>query len=174
MAKLLGIDDTLAALVGCVCSELADAGRPTCECGTTIGIPQIATCCECQAGVSGELWGHLVQVYRSDMVNYGQSNVPQRPCAPAEWAAEFTLTLARCFPTIDEQGELPDPEERAAVARTLHADVAAIHRALHCCVDTEPVNVVNIRVDTEPTGGCSYLVATIQAPVSLRPDANPA
>lgn len=167
MAELLGVDDTLNSLVACVCAALESDGRPTCECGTTIGSPAISICCECEPGVSGELWGSLVRVYRAGRTSYDQATLPQRPCAPADWAAEYRLTLARCFPTIDEDGDLPSAEDRSAAAAALHADVATMHRAMHCCQDVEPPQVVSIEVQTDPSGGCSFLVATVRAPVSL-------
>lgn len=164
---LMGIDETLKALVACVCTALEDSEAPVCICSTTVGNPMISTCCECDSGQSGELWGNFVRLYRGDRISGGEVQA-QRPCAPANWVAQFQITLARCFPTIDESGEIPDSEDQAQAAQGIHADVAAIRRAIHCCQETEPATLEAINVQTDPTGGCSFLVATLNVPVSMR------
>lgn len=169
---LMGIDQTLHALISCVCEELEKSEAPVCVCSTTIGSPMIATCCECEADKNGELWGNFLRLYRGDRQT-GAEVQPRKPCAPANWVAQFQITLARCFPTIDENGELPSAEDQSDSARSLHADVAAFRRAIHCCQDTEPATLEAINVQTEPSGGCSFLVATLNVPVSMRLDDNP-
>lgn len=162
---LLGIDDTLHELLQCVSQALADDEAPVCSVGGTLGQPAIASCCDCGDG-EGELWGNLVRVYRSQQAGLADAP-PQKPCLPAHWSAEYRITLARCFPVIDESGELPSVEARTEATARGHADVATVHRAIHCCGETEPPYLVGIQVETDPAGGCSFLVATVRVPVSL-------
>lgn len=168
---LKGIDDTLTALVNCVSDELDESDAPVCLHSNTIGTPAIASCCECTPGKSGELWGNFLRLYQGHRET-GVQVQPRKPCAPATWVAQFQITLARCFPTLTDQGELPHHEDQAAAAMELHADVAAIRRAIHCCQDTEPATLEAINVQADPSGGCSYLVATLTVPVSMKTDDN--
>lgn len=170
-----GIDDSINDVLSCVCEALAAAERPVCVCSTTIGQPVIATCCECRRGVSGELWARLVRAYRLGRNGGGLPDaVAQKPCAPSNWAAEFQITLARCYPTITDEGEIPDPEEQAEAARNLAADVATIQRAVSCCsVDGEVPYIQSLGVESDPSGGCSFIVATVQIPVSMTKSTNP-
>lgn len=172
---LLGIDDTLHELLTCVSARLDSSGSPVCSVGASVGMPAIASCCECgdaaDGGGEGELWGHVQRVFRSTEAGVSQA-IAQKPCAPSQWAAEYLITLARCFPVIDERGDLPAVDDRTSAAGDTHADIAAIQRALHCCTATEPPYLESIAVQTDPQGGCSYLVATVRVPVSMRPGDN--
>lgn len=170
MARM-GIDDTLHSLLGCIEAELEEAGVPVCTVGSTIGNPAIANCCECTPGVTGELWGNFLRLLRYAEEGYNNAP-PRKPCAPVQWAAEYQVTLARCFPMLDEQGELPSAEERGGAAASMHTDVSVIHRALHCCTETEPPYLAEVNVTSDPEGGCSYLVAIVRVPVSLHPSKN--
>lgn len=168
---LKGIDETLHALLGCVEARLIDSGAPVCSVGTTVGSPAIANCCDCGNG-EGELWGNLVRAYRVGRVGYTDAQ-PKRPCAPSEWAAEFQITLARCFPSLDERGELPSIEKRSDAAQTFHADLADLENAINCCTETEPPIIQAVNIEVDPSGGCSYLIATVQVPVSMKRGSNP-
>ena len=165
MAALLGINDSLQRLLACTHERLVLLGRPVCVSAATVGQPVIASCCECTTGVSGELWGGLLRLYRGDRTT-GTDAQARKPCVPVTWWAQYQITLARCFPVLDEQGELPDATERSNAARDLHADAAAIQQAIHCCDLPEPAYLESINVQSDPTGGCSLLVATVRVPVS--------
>lgn len=168
----IGIDATLEALLDCICAGLADSGRPVCSCAATVGTPVISLCCECEAGEGeGELWGNLLRLYRGDNTS-GADAAPTKPCAPVRWVAQFSVTVSRCSPVLDERGELPDPDARAAAAAQLHADVAALTRAVNCCPLDEPAYLEQVSVDVDPSGGCSYLMATVRVPVSVAAAAN--
>ena len=171
VAPLLGIDDTLRALIECVCVQLEAVGAPPCLCGTTVGPPVVMQCCECGDGASGELWGQFQRLIRAGGPTY-EAQRPTQPCAQVEWAAEYQLTLARCFPTIDERGDAPEPAALASAAREAATDVAAITRALHCCASTRPPYVVTLGVTYPPEGGCSWLQVTVRVPVAIGATAN--
>lgn len=161
----LGIDETLAILLDCIAAELKKSDAPVCSISATVGSPTFALCCDCGNG-EGELRGHLLRTYRADK-NTLADTVPVKPCIPVTWGAQYEITLARCFPTIDERGNLPDTEDLTSAAAKLHADTAAIHRAIHCCADIEPAYLEQTSVVNDPEGGCSYLIATVRVPVAM-------
>lgn len=162
-----GIDATLQALLACVCDALDAAEASVCTCSTTIGDPMIIDCCECQAGKGGELWGNFLRLYHGDRTS-GADVTPPRPCAQVNWIAQYQFTLARCFPRISEDGEIPDADSQADAAAQLHADVATMARAIHCCTDTEPAYVETVNVISDPSGGCSFAKMTVRVPVSIK------
>lgn len=170
----LGIDATLNQILACVCAVLAEEGAPACDCYTTVGDPveTIGLCCACKEGM-GSLRGSLMRIYRGDRTNGADSSVAAKPCASANWVAQFNVTLARCFPTLDTKGNVPSGEKTAAAAEVFHADAAAIMRAIHCCKLPEAGYVEQVNVQQDPVGGCSYLVVTVRVPVLIRADANP-
>lgn len=170
----LGVDETLAELLACICEKFEDEGAPFCKCSSTIGVPVVAQCCECSDGVTGELWGSLGRIYRrgTNGPGYPQTGT-MKPCQQSEWVAEYNLTLARCFPTLDNLGQLPSSEDQAAAALALHADVSTLERAIRCCALPEAAYAAQIQVINDPSGGCSYLTAIVQVPVSLSRSDNP-
>lgn len=169
---MTGIDETVKALADCACVALADADHPVCTCSTTIGLPAIGRCCDCDGG-QGELWTSLIRLYRLGAGPAYPVSLPQRACVPSEWAAEIRLVLARCFPVLTERGELPSPEDQAAAAARLHAEAALLERAIRCCKDTDPMYLRDIGVELDPDAGCSYLTLVVLAPVSLLSGDNP-
>lgn len=160
----LSVDGALAAAVNCVYSELA---IPPCTVGITVGTPVIDTCCECEPGHNGALWGNLIDVAPGEMVSGGE-RARRNPCAPVFWWATYRVTLFRCFPTIDERGELPAPDTLTEVAESLHLDAAAMTRALHCCnAGGEPILLGSVNVTSDPSGGCSMLSAAFKVRVDI-------
>lgn len=160
----LSIDGALEAAVNCVYAAL---DIPPCTVGTTVGVPVIDACCECEPGYDGALWGNLVEIAPGDMLTGGERAL-RNPCAPVFWWATYRVTLFRCFPTIDERGELPSPETLTEAARNLHLDAAAMTRALHCCsAGGEPILLGAVNVTSDPSGGCSMLSAVFKTQVSV-------
>lgn len=164
---LKGIDDTLAIIMACADNALKESQAPVCVVSTTIGEPVIENCCECAPGTDGELWGHLRRAYPGDR-DSGLEIRAKKSCGPTFWFAQYQITLARCFPTIDDRGEVPDPIDRASAASTLHTDVAVIQHALRCCTEIDEIPYVeNVTVMNDPSGGCSKATITLRAPVSM-------
>ena len=169
---LKGIDETLLGLIACIDSALVEDDAPTCVTATTVGEPQVATCCECSGSGNGELWGNFKRAYPSDP-RTGLEVRNRQACVSGMWSAQFQITLARCFPVIDQDGT-PEPQDRSDAANSFHADMAAVKSALECCdtIDEKPV-VEQITTTLAPTGGCSYLVVTLHVPVSMSRAHNP-
>ena len=161
----LSIDGALNEAVNCVYTELPVT---PCTVGTTVGVPIMDTCCECETGSNGALWGHLIDIQPGDTYT-GDARTRRKPCAPVFWWATFRVTLFRCFPTIDERGEIPSAEELTETAADAHLDAAAMTRALHCCsIGGEPVILDAVTVTSDPSGGCSMLSALFKVPVDIR------
>lgn len=164
---LKGVSETLSVMLSCIDTALTESGAPVCVVGTTIGDPAISQCCECAPNTTGELWGSLRRLYPGDR-DTGAEVRSRKACMPGYWFAQYQVTLARCFPTLGEDGELPDPVDRSKAADTLHIDAAEIRRALQCCTEPDDLPTVQqITVTTDPAGGCSKLTATVIAPVSM-------
>lgn len=161
------ISTTSDLLLDCVCTALSTAGRPVCECYTTVGDPMIAICCECDPGVSGEVSIHLDRLYEVDPTTL-LSVFRVRPCKRGTVAGDFVIVLTRCWPTVNEAGEIPDTEDQDAGARDLHDDAAIVWNALACCTGLRLL-INEISVDAPPQAGCSILTARVTAELIPRP-----
>lgn len=162
MADSLNI--TQDALLTCVCDGLATAGRPVCDCYSVVGDPMVAICCECDTGVSGEATIHFNELYEVDQ-NTFEEIVRVRPCRGGTLAADFTVNVSRCYPTIQEDGSFPSPEDQEAAAKELNEDVATIYRALSCCTGLR-LAVRGVSVESSPQAGCALLTALVTVEVS--------
>lgn len=144
-------------LLSCVCDALADAGRPTCDCGLTVGPAAVGVVCECGTRAnpaSGALYVHLVSMYAADPTSLLRINQVY-PCRQPAVAAEFDVELFRCYPTINERGESPTADEQTEASETLLADVQDMWRAVTCC-DGMRILPGNVSID-EPEGGISLI-----------------
>lgn len=156
---------TSTTLLDCVCDALATAGRPVCSCYATIGAPIIANCCECATDTTGEAVISFERMYEADPQTLLQVD-RVRPCKGGIKVAEFNLFVSRCYPTLDEQGNLPTPEEQDEAALNLNTDVEIVWHALTCCGHDSPLRVIEIVVDSDPEGGCSALSARVAVEVT--------
>lgn len=166
------LDTTTRALLACVCDALADEGRPTCQCYATVGDPVIGLCCSCEGdgysadAPTGEVTVHLEQIYDVDPATL-QQVTPIRPCRKTTTAADITLVVTRCYPTVDEFGNMPDPDAADAAATLLHDDVTTVWNALTCgCFDGRMI-VTQVAVGAPPEGGCAVLIARVTVEVKL-------
>lgn len=146
-------------LLKCVEQALEDSLRPVCRSYQTVGTPVIASCCECSDGENGELSIHFRRMFDADANTLSEV---QRiyPCHGGVVAAQFRLVLARCFPTINERGELPTPEFLTDAADDLADDSNIMWRSLSCCPDF-PVRIDDLSVDLGPSGGCSIVYVDV-------------
>lgn len=162
------LDTTAQQLLACVCEALAaeDVDRPVCSCYKTIGPPVIGLCCECSSGTTGEATIHVEQVYDCDSETLEQVT-RVHPCRRGTTAADMTIVVTRCYPTIDEQGQMPDTDDQDVAATSMHDDIGVVFKALTCgCADIR-LTVRNIAVDAPPDAGCAVLVARVTAEVKL-------
>jgi hypothetical protein len=122
-------------LLTCVHESLAhtDAGAPA----SAYMVPgaQVAwDFCHC----GGQLTVHVRTSYPSDEFPAQKLRAPfTTPCAPTWTVVEFVVTILRCVPVQDNDGNPPPPEDQNAAAFTDMADRAAVWRGVTCCFDNE-------------------------------------
>ena len=140
-----------------------------CKVYQSLGTPVIFTCCECDdEGANGELSIHFTRLFDADAQTL-EEVLRTRPCRGGAIAAQYRLVLARCSPTIDEHGEIPDPQEIADSSVLQMLDSELIWRALSCCTDLQ-IRIDDISVDLGPMGGCSIIFADITVQVQIPAD----
>lgn len=162
----VGLAETSERLLACVGDALAADLRPVCTTYQTIGTPVILTCCDCpeqDEEANGELSIHFRRLFDADP----QSLVEVqriRPCKGGVTAAQFRLVLARCFPTVNEKGELPDVATQEEAALDLQRDTELMWQGLACCTGLE-IKIDDLSVDLGPRGGCSIVFADVTVQV---------
>lgn len=155
-------------LLGCVCDALSNDGRAVCKCYQTIGVPVIVRCCECDDGDflgTGELSIHFRRLFDADPSSLLEIQ-RVRPCKGGVTAAQYRLVLARCFPTINEHGELPDPADLEDAAADQHRDIELVWWALACCSDID-LRIDDVGIDLAPQIGCSLIYADVTVAVHV-------
>lgn len=162
----VGLAETAERLLACAEDALAADLRPVCTAYQTIGTPVILTCCDCEEegeGANGELSIHFRRLFDADPSNLLEVQ-RIRPCRGGVVAAQFRLVLARCFPTVNEKGELPDPAFLDEAAVDLQRDTELMWQALACCTGLD-LRIDDLSVDLGPRGGCSIVYADVTAQV---------
>jgi hypothetical protein len=106
------------------------------------------------------LVAHVENVYPSD--NFPEPSDGFEPCKASTWVVALVITVARCAPTMDEEGNPAEPTELTANARLLAIDTYAALTALGCClVDDPPPGKRKRRVQVQgarpvtTSGGCA-------------------
>lgn len=162
------ITATMDALTACVCEALEEIERAACACGLTIGPPAagpFACGCECVGsdGVGGQVSASLERVYPADPMTYEQ--VTQLDCRAGAVAADISLVVTRCYPTLDDQGNSPTLDETSPFAENLNTDLVAVWNGLKCC----GVKLVfrESAVDASPEGGCSAFAIRVTTLVKM-------
>lgn len=164
------LSTALQSLIDCVCAALSDAERGVCACGMTVGPPAIGPgqCCDCDCGdgcgTGGQVSGNLERVYPADGPLL-QPDTRLENCRPSVTAADFTIVVTRCYPTVDEQGNMPDLETTSEFSDNLHTDLGLVWNALKCC--GSPIVFRESAVDSDPDGGCSAFAVRVTVPVTL-------
>ena len=163
-----GISETACMLLDYVANALDADLRPVCKVYQTVGTPVILTCCECEEGTNGELSIHFTRLFdaESDTLLEVQRI---RPCRGGVTAAQYRLVLARCYPTIDERGEIPEPDVLEAVADEFQRDAELMWQSLAC--SGESMRIDDLSVDLGPKAGCAVMSidVTIQVLVPALP-----
>lgn len=160
------LDTTARALLSCLCEALEDAERPVCACYATIGPPVVGLCCECSTGTTGEATVHVEQVYDADPNDLTQVN-RVHPCNRSTTAADLTLVVTRCYPTLDESRNMPPTEDQDEAALSMHDDITTVWKALTCGCFTGRLTVRNVSVDAMPDAGCAVLAARVTVEVRI-------
>lgn len=156
----------MGALTACVCDALEAVERPACDCGLTIGVPAQgpAGCCECQDGVGGNVSAFLERVYPADPSTYEQVT-RREDCRPGSTAADISVVVVRCYPKMDEVGNMPTLETTTTFAENLNTDMAAVWTGLKCC--GTPLVIRDSAIQGDPEGGCSGFAIRVSVLVSM-------
>lgn len=161
---------TMDALVECVCDALEAADRAACACGLTVGPPSPgpAGCCECDTSPGGSVSGFLERVYPADQTRDGIQEASRlENCRTGGTAADITLVVLRCYPSLDEQGNMPDLVDTTDAAHDLNTDMTVVWEALKCCGPNLVIR--ESAVDADPEGGCSAFAIRVSTLVNMVP-----
>lgn len=136
MADMNQLNQILAEILVCACdvldNGLADSGAGSCGCPCrsfiTAGTPvwDVEACCS----------GGQLAVYVRDI--YPFSNFPSRStdaniCSPS-LAANVTVQLLRCWPTMTEDGSAPTGPQIQTASNDIYRDLYLLTWGLVCCL----------------------------------------
>jgi hypothetical protein len=148
---------------------LTAAEKPVCACYATIGPPVVGLCCACETDApttTGEATVHVEQIYDADPNTLEQiSRI--HPCNRSVVAADLTIVVTRCYPMVDEGGNMPPTDDQDEAALSMHDDLTTVWQALTCGCSDVRLTVRNVAVDAMPDAGCAVLVARLTAEVRL-------
>jgi hypothetical protein len=134
------LHDLAEILLGCVCEHMDTLEDHACPCVTYVAPAAPAldreACCGCTTE-SGLLTVHLGNVYPSDSFPVAAARIDL--CRAPFWVAEYAITVARCVPTLDSRGRMPNTDNLAETAAKLSRDRYAVLQALACCLPTRDV-----------------------------------
>jgi len=148
------IDAINAALLACVCQQLANEGRPACACCQVVSseLPPMTGCdAASDGGAQGRAWSRL-----QPPVTFTAS-APSK-CPNGMWRVTFQVGVYRCI--ADHDGNCTDMTADAAKA---HADAASLVTAVQCCDILQarawvPGDVTIVG----PAGGCVGVALSVQ------------
>lgn len=118
----------LTELAACLCAELGSEAS-SCFCGVIVNdipVPLSDDCDPCAAG-----YVRLDTAYPSTVQFPALDDTAT---CRATMAFGVSVGIQRCLPMGDSAGNPPTPEELAEYARQVFADMAAIRRAIACCL----------------------------------------
>jgi hypothetical protein len=134
--------DAAQAALDCVCEQMdaladTDESYPGCPCLQIVpaGEPAIECCTEDECGSEGMLSVHVESIFPSD--NFPNPTAEHQPCKANVWVAQIVVTVARCAPTMDEQGQPYPPADITANGLLMAKDQWAVVTALSCCLPDE-------------------------------------
>lgn len=146
----------LAALDGIL--EASDA--PVCQTGFGFGSPPpVDACCECPDPAvtrSGQAWVRVGALWYTKAFPALLTTVTN--CEPS-LAATFSLGIYRCAPTLDDEGNPPDPTELGLALDRQLQDAALLLQAVQVTFSDAPPGIdrpylVSQWEPQEPRGGC--------------------
>lgn len=163
------LSDTMDALVACAVEALDNINRAVCRSGLTAGPPApgpMGCCNKCGSdNLGGQVSGFLERVYPAEKTRDGIQEAPRLTCRGGATAADITVVVLRCYPAMDNKGNMPLLDATTPYAHELNDDLAAVWNGLLCCgTDTE---IRESAVDADPEGGCSAFAIRVTTLVSL-------
>lgn len=160
-----GLQAVADELLRAVSDALETALRPVCKAYTSLGTPLILTCCDCDDdGTNGEVSIHFRRLFDADASSLTEIQ-RVRPCKGGVTAASFRIVLARCSPIVNNQGELPEPEEFTDAANDQMYDSEIMWQALASC--GVELRIDDVSVDLGEPGMCSVVFVDVTAAVRI-------
>lgn len=139
----------MAELVECLCQEV---GADVCYCGPYFGgDTPFDYCSECDGGLCGQAWVRLVSVYPS--ATFPTQDLSGNCTMPL--AYEWEIGVARCAPTIGDDGSAPSRDENLEATVQQYTDMVAMRRAIACCFASQDIDYILGPYSPAPVlGGC--------------------
>lgn len=158
-----------------LCCRLAGSDYPVCRCAFGFGAPPpISACCECdpedledpEAPIPhGEAWVRVGPVVATEI--FPEAVAGPIRCDMGLLAAEFTVGIYRCAPTMDDQGEPPTPEDLAEALTIQLQDRAMLFRVVRCALnEADYPYVLGTWEPLDPQGGCMGSQMTVTVAIS--------
>jgi hypothetical protein len=136
---------TIIQMVACLCTEIEDSGLPTpCSCGPVVGDLVLDYCGQCSEGkCGGQAWVRLVDSFPSN--DFPSPNQTLNNCkVPLAYLLE--VGIVRCKPVGTASGVRgyvpPSMDQQVGALRLQTADMAAIRRAISCCLDSDNLDYI--------------------------------
>lgn len=117
----------LVVLADCLCAEITASVPPVCFCGVLPGGQLVLDWCGCDGDACGMAWVRITGI----VPNLGSATATT--VCLTTLRATIEVGIARCAPTLDDQGNPPGVAEQLAAAEQQAADMAAMLRAILCC-----------------------------------------
>lgn len=105
---------------GCPCLQHVSAGEPSVDC-----------CVESDC-FGGMLATWIENVFPSD--SFPSQTATFDPCKAQVWVATLVVTVARCAPGMDSNGNPASIEDLSAAGAVMAIDQAAVLQGLSCCL----------------------------------------
>lgn len=122
----------MTALAECLCTEIIASGLPpTCLCGVLPGEQIDASYVSSSEGMA---WVRLAGAYPYQ--SFPNATVSGNSCV-MPLAFEIEVGALWCAPVGDSRGNPPSMEAQFETAEIQVAAMAAMHRAIRCCLPTE-------------------------------------
>jgi hypothetical protein len=138
-----------------------------CKVYQTHGIPVILQCCECEDPALGEEANGEISIHFRRLFDADRDTVEEvrrlRPCRGGTTAAQFRIVLARCRPILDQNGEIPTPEELTEHTFDQLRDVELLWYAL--ANSGEEIRIDDVSADLSDPGTCSVIFADLSVRV---------
>jgi hypothetical protein len=142
--------DLAQEVLDCVCCALQEESPCPCPCQTCVivGPPSWDDCCV------GQLTVGVDRVFVHD--NFPSAAAGPVFCA-SPLAGDFTVTLLRCAPTVNQDGTTPACAELSDSASKIYTEMYIAVRAVICCLAAKKRSLKFIMRDSTivgPEGGC--------------------
>lgn len=112
---LAGLDNTGALSIDRVCIVPGEIAWDQCQCGQLV----------------------IAETQRFPSLSFPLEGADRtQECGSPYLVVQLTVSLTRCVPVMDQDGNPPDCGELSVAAQQLSKDMSAVRKAAECCLDT--------------------------------------